>query len=129
MDSSGQQWAPFSAMEAKASAVEAVKALRIGDQNPALRRRVRREQRDQIDQIAVVGHVFGYVRVWPVRAPQNPVRCSFDEGACEGYCIRERWPRARDALCTADFDPALGLILRKIEEASKRVLCEARFRR
>src|SRR3981189_1278026 len=127
MDSSGQQWAPFSAMEAKASAVEAVKALRIGDQNPALRRRVRREQRDQIDQIAVVGHVFGYVRVWPVGAPQNPVRCGFDKGPCEGQCIREWRPRVRDALCTADLDPALAVIPRKIEEASKGRLCEACF--
>jgi hypothetical protein len=61
---------------------KAEQARRVFDEKLVLNSRIRRVERDEIDQIAVIGH-DRHVRVRPVRSPQDAIRRRIDQGLAE----------------------------------------------
>src|SRR4051812_17669079 len=95
---------------------ELIQAIRIVYQNTPLHRWVRGEQRKQVHEIAVVGHVPGNVRMWPIRPPQKTIRRRFDERLRKRHSVRERRPGTGNPLRATNLHPALVVVPCKIEE-------------
>src|SRR5258708_31509067 len=102
-----------------------VKPSRIVDQDAAAGRLVGHEFRQEIDQIAVVGHGT-HIGGRPVRAPQHAVRCGGDEGARERHhvVVRPRGVRT-DAVGAGNLDPGIRTF-QQLEKGLKRRLADAR---
>ena len=67
----------------RASIREAEQTRRVVDQELPASGWIRRVERHQIDQVAVVRH-HGNIRMRPVGSPEHPVRRGFDQRAPEG---------------------------------------------
>ncbi len=77
----------------------------------------RRDARQQVDQLAVVGHVRLEVRVRPVRAPQHAIRERLDDAARERHeVVVARRTAARQAFRAADLRPDVRVIAHQLHE-------------
>src|SRR4051812_36589405 len=88
-------------------------------------RLIRAEAEHQVDQTAIVGHVFGDVRMRKVRSPQHAIRRGFDQGACEGNGVVEGAFADRDALRTAYLDQGQGIVAHQRHQQAEWFLFDA----
>src|SRR5690348_4738968 len=64
---------------------------RIIDQDFLLQFGLRCKQRNQVDEVAVIGHHL-HIGMRPIGSPYHAVRRSLDDAARERHRVVERWP-------------------------------------
>src|ERR1700693_4787417 len=99
-----------------------IETVWIVDQDAALHGSVRHHPWNQIDQVTIVRHVPGDVRMRPVGAPEDPIRRRGDQCLRERHRIRERRSQTRYALRAAGLYPAPLIAARELEQPSERRL-------
>src|SRR5262249_62283543 len=104
-------------------APEIKKQGRVCYEQLVLQLRLRRKQRDEVYEIAVVRHDFD-IRMRPVGAPKHTIGSGFDHLACEGDGIMKRRAGRRDAFAAADLHPAFSVPLQEANESLKRNLIQ-----
>src|SRR5690242_21210132 len=105
----------------RASGTELEQARRVADQNLLLQLALRREQRHEIDEVAVIGHHLD-VRMWPIRSPDHAIISRLDDLARKGHGIDKGWTGRGDALTTANLDPAFLVALHQLDQRLERQL-------
>src|SRR5579883_2979619 len=114
--------APTSA--AAARSVELEQPRGIAHQDLLLQLRLRRKQRHQVDQVAVIRHHLD-VGMRPIGAPDHPIGRRLDDLARVGHRVRKGRTGRRDALAAADLDPAFLVALHQLDQGAERKLVEA----
>ena len=102
---------------------EGVQPAGVAHQQLPARRLVGGEGGDEVEQIAVVGHMRD-VRVRPVGAPQHALRSGVDERPGERHHVVIRRTAGAEPLCAGELDPA-PLVAKQREKRAERRLVEA----
>src|SRR5690242_9577096 len=105
----------------RASGTELEQARRVADQNLLLKIALRREQRHEIDEVAVIGHHLD-VRMRPIGSPDHAITRGLDDLARKGHGVDKGWTDGGDALTAADLDPAFLVALHQLDQRLERQL-------
>src|SRR3954454_6198173 len=92
---------------------------RIVDQYLLLQFGLRRKQRNQVDQIAVVGHHLD-IGVRPVGPPDHAIGRGLDNTPRERHRVMERRSAGGHPLAAAHLDPAFLVALHQLDQRAER---------
>src|SRR5438874_6951415 len=99
------------------SSAAPVKARRVIDQQPVLKRSGGRHFRDEIDQRAIVRHMRLHVGMRPIGPPQDPVGEGFDDPPGKRYDVLiVRRTTLREPVGAAHFRPDVGMLAHQLDE-------------